>query len=134
MLRKLVNRMQQTIAASMAVAKEDARLKHLPEWIDKTTCELNPIKGQRPGFWLNFYCDCNVKKQMRVRANKPAAGWDDAKIATMLRDAVLNSEHSKCADRGTATAATVTAPTQREQQLEATVKACMQAQAGEHRQ
>ena len=40
----------------------------------------------------------------------------------MLRAAYDSSKHPHCADRGTA--ATATAPTQREQQLEATVKSC----------
>ena len=40
----------------------------------------------------------------------------------MLRASYDSSKHPHCADRGTA--ATATAPTQREQQLEATVKAC----------
>ena len=74
---------------------------------------------------LYFYCDCTLDKQVGVSANEPKAGWDDSKIATMLCDAVLRSKHPgkhpNCADRSTA--ATVAAPTQREQQLEAAVKA-----------
>jgi hypothetical protein len=115
--------MQHTIAASLAVAKEDTRLKHLPEWIDRFTCELQPIAGSRPGMRLCFHCDCTLDKRVRVKANKPVAGWDDNKIATMLRDAVLSSEHSSCADRSTATATAAAAPTDRERQLEAAVKA-----------
>ena len=107
----------------MAVAKEDTRLKQLPEWIDRATCGLQPISGVRPGMRLYSYCDCTLDKQVRVSANEPKAGWDDSKIATMLCDALLRSKHPNCADRSTATAATVAAPTQREQQLEAAVKA-----------
>ena len=103
----------------MAVAKEDTRLKQLPEWIDRATCGLQPIYGVRPGMRLYFYCDCTLDKQVRVSANEPKAGWDDSKIATMLCDAVLRSKHPHCADRGTATAA---APTPREQQLEGALK------------
>ena len=113
---------QQAIGACMAVQKDVAKLKKLPEWIDTATCDLNSVNGQRPGFWLNFHCDCDKEKRVRVRANKPAAGWDDAKIAEMLRAAVLSSKHAHCADRsGTETA--TAASTVREQQLEGAVKA-----------
>ena len=107
----------------MAVAKEDTRLKQLPEWIDRATCGLQPISGVRPGMRLYFYCDCTLDKQVRVSANEPKAGWDDSKIATMLCDAVLRSKHPSCADRSTATATAAAAPTDRERQLEAAVKA-----------
>ena len=112
---------QQTIGACMTVNQDAAKLKNLPEWIDRSTCQLNPVGGQRPGWQLSFICDCSVVP-VRVGAKKPRAGWDDAKIATMLRAAYDSSKHPNCVDRGTATAATVTAPTQREQQLESAVK------------
>ena len=97
-------------AARVDVVKGDTRLKQLPEWIDRPTCGLF------------FYCDCTLDKQVRVNANEPKTGWDDSKIATMLCDAMLRSKHPNCDDRSTAIAAA--APTDREQQLEATVKAC----------
>jgi hypothetical protein len=109
---------QQGIAASLAVAKEDAKLKQLPEWIDRSTCQVNPVQGKRSGWQLSFHCDCSVAP-VRVGAKKPRAGWDDAKIATMLRASYDSSKHPHCADRGTATAA---ASTPREQQLEGALK------------
>ena len=80
-----------------------------------------PISGVRPGMRLYFYCDCTLDKQVRVSSNEPKAGWDDSKIATVLCDAVLRSKHPNCADRITPTA--VAAPTDRERQLEAAIKA-----------
>ena len=41
---------------------------------------------------------------MRVAAKRPTAGWDDAKITTMLCAAHDSSKYPHCADRGVATA------------------------------
>ena len=113
--------MQQTIAACFdANAAGDPMLQQLPDWVARSTCEIKPVEGKRPGYRLSFHCCCCVKP-VRISANKPRAGWASNKteqVAEMFRDAVI-SQHEQCADRSKGATAI---PTVREQQLEATVK------------